>query len=86
MDTNFFFAVFLAMIFIIIITSLDDAFSMLIVGLLVAIAGMNLTTIFTISSSYGSWIPILQGIYGFIAIGAFGGSAFATKSLFSEAK
>lgn len=83
MDTNILMAVVLAIIFILIITCIEDAFGMLVLGMLSLVVAINLTTIFTISG-IGSWSIILQGVYAFIAISAFGGSMFQTKTIFGK--
>lgn len=86
MDTNILMSVVLAIILILVITCVEDGFSMLVLGFLALIVGINLTTIFTIST-IGSWgTIILQGVYAFIAIAAFGGAAYQTKSIIGDRK
>ena len=76
-------AIVFAIVFLIVMLSIEEGWGFILLGFLGLILGFNLKQIFDLSA-YGSWATLLQGVYGAIGVSSFAGSIFASKDFFKQ--
>jgi hypothetical protein len=80
---DMFLAILFAIVFLVIMLSIEEGWGFIILGFLGLIIGFNLQQIFDISA-YGAWANLLQGVYGAMGVSSIAGSIFAGKDFFKQ--
>ena len=80
---DMFLAIIFAIVFLIVMLSIEEGWGFILLGFLGLIFGFNLKQIFDLSA-YGVWANLLQGVYGAMGVSSFAGSIFASKDFFKQ--